>query len=498
MCSWAQPAPATLPVPSSSSASSGSPSGGRWSSACCSAVVGSSSGALLLMRTAYPARPGATVPAMARVVVVGGGFGGMAAAARLAKLGHDVTLLEARDRLGGSLGRLTRGDFTWDSGPAHTLLPAVVRDLFRKSGRPLERELDLEPLPLLRQHRFADGTALDLPSGRGAQLAAVGAALGEQAAEQWTAYVDAFTDDWEALRRDYVERPWAPDLAGEHAVALLRSRLTLAKVLKRRFRDTRLRELAGFAATLEGHDLRDVPAWVGVWSYLERQLGLWSVPGGTGLLADVLAERLRTRRVQVELGTRARDLVLREGRVAAVATEQGEVEAEVVVLAVDPRLLPATAAHVARTMPAIPPVVCHLGLEGPVPDLPHEVVVHGEALLVLRTAGGQAPEGSHAWTLLGRGRLSEDPVLALARGGIRVRDQVVARVDRSPRDQVAELGQSAYGVLWQGRGTVRHRLGPRTPLPGVYAAGASAAPGAGLPLVGLSAAQVAQVVGPAG
>ena len=52
-------------------------------------------------------------------------------------------------------------------------------------------------------------------------------------------------------------------------------------------------------------------------------------------------------------------------------------------------------------------------------------------------------------------------------------------------------------MLWQGRGTVRLRLGPRTPIAGVYTAGAHATPGSGLPFVGLSAALVAQVVGPA-
>ena len=53
------------------------------------------------------------------------------------------------------------------------------------------------------------------------------------------------------------------------------------------------------------------------------------------------------------------------------------------------------------------------------------------------------------------------------------------------------------GVLWQGRATTRRRLGPRTPVAGVYAAGAHATPGAGLPFDGLSAALVAAVVGPA-
>ncbi len=97
----------------------------------------------------------------------------------------------------------------------------------------------------------------------------------------------------------------------------------------------------------------------------------------------------------------------------------------------------------------------------------------------------------------GRGKLSEDILRALARHKIDVRAQVVARVDRSPRDQVEQWGSSPMGVLWQGRGTVRQRLGPRTPVAGVYAAGAHATPGAGLPFVGLSAALVAAEVGPA-
>ena len=147
-------------------------------------------------------------------------------------------------------------------------------------------------------------------------------------------------------------------------------------------------------------------------------------------------------------------------------------------------------------MPAIPPVVTHIGVVGEVPDLPDEVVLHGDPMLVLRT-NGTAPAGAHAWTILGRGRVAEDMVVALSRAGIRVRDQVEIRVDRSPRDLVEAWGGSPYGVLWQGRNTVTRRLGPRTPIENVYAVGAHATPGAGLPSVGLSAALVAQVIGPA-
>ena len=62
---------------------------------------------------------------------------------------------------------------------------------------------------------------------------------------------------------------------------------------------------------------------------------------------------------------------------------------------------------------------------------------------------------------------------------------------------VEQWGGSPLGVLWQGRRTLSHRLGTRTPIGHVYMAGAHTTPGSGLPSVGLSAALVAQVIGPA-
>jgi UDP-galactopyranose mutase len=180
----------------------------------------------------------------------------------------------------------------------------------------------------------------------------------------------------------------------------------------------------------------------------------------------------------------------------AVETDKGTVDADIVVCAVDPRALPCLAPHVERTMPAIPPVVCHLGIVGDVPDLPHEVVLHGNPTLVIRT-NGTAPAGAAAWTVLGRGRLAEDVLTAMARAGIDVREQVEVRVDRSPLDQVEELAGSSYGVLWQGRATIDRKLAA-TPFEGVYAAGVHAAAGAGLPFGGLAAAVVAERIGSAG
>ena len=435
---------------------------------------------------------------MARVAVIGGGYGGLASAARLAKIGHEVTLLEAGPRLGGAIGFVEQEGFRWDSGPTSTLLPAVMRDLFRKSGRALEKEIELVPVQPVRQHRFPDDDiVMDYPAGsRSPQIAAVDAAFGAGQGERWAAYVETFDEDWESLRRDWLERPFSAEHASKHTKALLSTRMTLHKVLQKAFKDDRLRQVASYPMALEGHDLRNVPAWMGMWTYVEQRFGAWTVPGGMGALADALGSRLETRGVTVLLSTEVLDLELSNGRAVGVRTANGTLDTDHVVCAVDPRRLPALAPTVDRTMPAIPPVVCHIGVVGTVPDLPAEVVLHGDPMLVLRTTG-VAPAGAHAWTLLGRGRLAEDIVTALHRAGIQVRDQVEVRVDRSPRELVQEWGGSPYGVLWQGRNTVTRRLGPCTPIENVFMAGAHATPGAGLPSVGLSAALGAQVIGPA-
>lgn len=444
---------------------------------------------------------------MASVVVVGGGFGGLAVAARAAKLGHTVTLLEAGDRLGGAVQTLEQSGYTWDGGPDHLVLPAVVRDLFRKSGRALEAELgvavgeELEPLEVLREHRFPDRTSLRLTRGRAAQRDAF-EELRRGLGEAWTAYVDECGRTWEVLRRWYFEEPWDPSAAPAEVTALLRDREHLAKRLKRRFRDDRPAMVAAHHVAAEGHYLRDVPAWVGVHTYLEQCFGTWRLRGGMAGLTDLLTARLATRGVEVRLHTEVHDVAVRDGRAAGVVLaglgdRPGEpIAADAVVVAIDPRRLPTLAPLVERSMPALPPVVAHLGLQGEVPDLGHETVIHGDATLVVRP-GLSAPEGGTAWTVHGRGKLSEDVVDVLARNGLKVRKQIVTRIDRTPRDVVVAHRGSPYGVLWRGRSTVADRLGPRTPVPGVYTAGAHATPGSGLAYVGLGAAQVATLLGPA-
>jgi UDP-galactopyranose mutase len=446
---------------------------------------------------------------VADTVVVGAGLGGMAAAARLSKLGHRVTVLERRDEPGGAFRVVERDGIRWDAGPTGTALPAVLRDLFRKSGRPLERYVELVMRTPARRHVFDDGTHVDLAVGsRGAQLGSVAAGLGDAPAAAWTSYVDGLGEVWDTLRQQVLDPEHGGRRLGDRDVArALQSRSSVHRLVRRSLKDDRLRAMAWHPFVLAGSDPRDVPAYEAVTAYVDRTFGVWTAPGGLAQVTAALHTRLDERRVDLRLGTEVTAIEVAGARVAAVRTAAGErFPADLVVSAADlltsARLLgddapPELRSVVQRAAPATPFGVTHLGLrdEG-LPDLPDEVVLYGEPLLVLHTAG-VAPEGHRAWTVWRRGSALEDVAVSLARRRIDVRRQIVTRVDRGAVDIVGETSGSPLGLAWRGWRSAVDRAALIEPVRGLHLVGASVFPGAGMPYVAWGAAQVAARVGKA-
>ncbi len=265
------------------------------------------------------------------VVVIGGGLAGMAAAARLAKVGHQVELYERSEALGGTWApyQLPSG-VTVDDAPSIIGFPAPWRDLFRKSGRPLEAELArmgyaLEPAQPATMI-FADGTELTLPTDRGGQYAALADAYGRSVAERWRDLLNRLDQVWQTLRGLGLETE-------------LRSRRQLNKTAMRSLFGHRM-TLADLAASI-AHDhlgalIRSIayrlgsvpeqtPAFAAVELSIQRTFGRWQVEaldthseldvGRSSVLVEALAGRLALRKVHVQLGCMVECIHLRNGHV---------------------------------------------------------------------------------------------------------------------------------------------------------------------------------------
>jgi UDP-galactopyranose mutase len=312
----------------------------------------------------------------------------MAVAARLAKAGHAVELFEREAVLGGRWSAVEEPRVGLvDRAPAVLAFPAPWRDLFRKSGRPLEAELarsghELVPAAPAR-YRFADGSELVLPTERGGQYAALSAAYGESAAQRWRDLLDTLDDVWQVLRplglehelsgRQQLRRPVRSRLWSRRSLAWLADRLA----------EPHLGALLRSVAYRHGSTPEQTPAWVGVDAAVSRTFGHWHVaatdptrhPGDTGrssVLTEALAARLALRRVRVHLSTPVRALELDGGRVVGVRTADQVHLAAAVVATADPwhvveDLLPGAVGgtlrrRAGRLRPAGAPTVTHTRL----------------------------------------------------------------------------------------------------------------------------------------
>ena len=100
-----------------------------------------------------------------RVVVIGSGFGGLAAAVRLQQQGHEVTILEKRDKPGGRAYVYEQDGFTFDGGPTIITAPWLIDELFERSGRRTNDYVDLVPIDPFYNIRFEDGSVFQNREG---------------------------------------------------------------------------------------------------------------------------------------------------------------------------------------------------------------------------------------------------------------------------------------------------------------------------------------------
>jgi phytoene desaturase len=496
---------------------------------------------------------------MSRVIVIGSGLGGLAAAARLATLGHQVTVCEQADRVGGKLGVFSRDGFTFDTGPSLLTLPAVYRDLFIKTGQPIEDVLDIVAVDPTCHYRFADGSRLTLPNAsRPGIHRAFDDAFGPGAGEDWGHLIARAQEIWLATRSPFLESP----LDGTRDLLRLARRtrdlrtiapwLTLRGLGERYLRDPRQRMVLDRYATYAGSDPRRAPAALAVVPYVEQAFGSWYVPGGLHRLAHAVHDRAVERGAVVRTGSDVTEVIVEAGRAAGVRLASGEVvAADIVVANADAShlygdLLPPPVARPAlrplrKATPSLSGFVLMLALRGRTPGLAHHTVLfprdydaefdavfgrtpapvadptvyvsapddpelrpdddhEGWFVLVNAPRHGRGA-GAIDWTAPGLADSYADRVLAvLADRGLDVRDRLLWREIRTPADLERDTrspGGAIYGTSSNGWRAAFLRPANRSPVPGLFLVGGSAHPGGGLPLVGMSAAIVAGMIGPA-
>ncbi len=264
------------------------------------------------------------------VVVIGAGAGGLSAAIDLARRNCRVTVLERADRPGGKIRAVPVGDAFVDGGPTVFTMRWIFDELFGAAGHRLEDRLTLTPADVLARHAWTSGGRLDLFRDIDRSVDAIEAFAGPREAEGYRRFCRDAGDIFETLKDSFIsgQRPSQMDLVQRVGLrgmpGLFRTRPweTLWHRLGHYFRDPRLRQLFGRYATYVGSSPLLAPTTLMLIAHVEQE-GVWLVDGGMARLAEAMRDvgedlgaeyrfNSHVSRIETE-GRRATGVVLADG-----------------------------------------------------------------------------------------------------------------------------------------------------------------------------------------
>jgi phytoene desaturase len=327
-------------------------------------------------------------------VVIGGGFSGLATAALLARDGLEVTLLEARNELGGRAAEWKQEGFRFETGPSWYLMPEVFEHFFELFGTSIADELDLQELdPAYRVFFEGHGQPFDLPAQR-SQQALLSLGISPEALND---YLASASETYQLATQRLLYSTFS-NLGAFLDPALLKRlprllRLLLEpldKFIARHTKDDRLQKILGYPAVFLGTSPSDAPSLYHLMSHLDISQGVLYPRGGFSAVVGAVARMAEQQGVNLKTGCRAEHITTSRGRTTGVHFTDAKgrrqfISADVVVASADmhvtetqllaPRDRTRSQRAWNRRDPGPSAVLALLGVRGKTPQLAHHTLL---------------------------------------------------------------------------------------------------------------------------
>ena len=282
-------------------------------------------------------RPKATAPlapVRPHAVIIGSGFGGLAAAVRLGARGYRVTVLEKLATPGGRAIVHRQDGFTFDAGPTIVTAPFLFEELWALCGRKMSDDVDLRPITPFYQIRFADGALFNVTADRAAMRAEVAKFNPADVAgyERFMACSEAiYQTGFEKLGDVPFDTPMDMLRIAGNLVRLEGYRSVYGLVAKF-FSDERLRTVFSFHPLLIGGSPFRATAVYCLISFLEQRFGVHFAMGGTGELVKGLCGLIARQGGAVRCKAEVSEILVDKGAAVGVRLASGEtLQADIVV-----------------------------------------------------------------------------------------------------------------------------------------------------------------------
>lgn len=260
-------------------------------------------------------------------LVIGSGFGGLAAAVRLQARGYDVTLLEALEQPGGRASVFRDKGFTYDAGPTILTAPFLLDELFSLSGKKTSDYLRIVPCKPFYRIVWHDDVSFEY-TGNQAEMEDQVRRIAPEDLEGYRKFVGETHAIFQRAFIELADQPFssftdmlrvAPDLIR------LRSDRSVWQMACRHVKNQRLREVLSFHPLLVGGNPFQSSSIYAMIHYLEREWGVHFAMGGTGALVQALVKLLEDLGGRLRLNSPVEELLVKNGAAAGVRLRSGEI-----------------------------------------------------------------------------------------------------------------------------------------------------------------------------
>lgn len=272
--------------------------------------------------------------AQPHAVVIGSGFGGLAAAIRLGARGYRVTVLERRDQPGGRAYVYRQNGFVFDGGPTVITAPFLLEELWTLCGKRMADTIDMRSVSPFYRVRFHDGEEFNYQGDPEVMREQI-RKFNPDDVDGYERFLSMSEEIFKVGFEQLAHVPFGrvlDMLKITPAMIRLQSYRTVYSLVARFIRDDRLRQVFSFHPLLVGGNPFKTTSIYTLIAFLERKWGVFFPIGGTGSLIDGLVELLEGQGGTLRLETEVKEIMVEDGRATGVKLRGGEIiDADIVV-----------------------------------------------------------------------------------------------------------------------------------------------------------------------
>lgn len=272
-----------------------------------------------------------------KIVVIGGGIGGLGTAGLFAKKGYEVTLLEKNSNLGGRANIFEENGFRFDMGPSWYLAPDLFEHFFHLMGEKVADHLDLVRLdPSYRIFFMNDPAAVDIHSDI-ARDTATFENIEAGAGKKLKKYLKQSEYQYGVATGHFMYKNYDSifDFLNRRVMTegqKLSVFSSMHRFVSKFFKSNKLRQIMEYTMVFLGTSPYEAPALYNLMSHMDFNQGVFYPKGGFYEVIDALSEIARKNGADLRTNSQVAEIAVENGQAAGVYTENGEFfEADIVI-----------------------------------------------------------------------------------------------------------------------------------------------------------------------